>query len=221
MYDLADRHSSAFESGVLEVSIKSVLEKYNFDGIVFDYEFPLRSKDWKVYDEFILSLRKTLGDDFKIGMSMVSWNLKQSKDARNATDFFEVMSYDLWDDDGYHATIEIAQDDIKRMVKKGYDASRLDLGIPFYARPTTGEAYWYDYKAYYDKSSSDGLYKDDETDLTFSFNTYDLVNEKTKWALTNGLGGVMVWHYDCDLPADNDKSLFNAIADAKKEAIAN
>lgn len=218
MYDLADRHNSAFESGVLEASIKSVLEEYNFDGVVFDYEFPLRSKDWKIYDAFILSLRQTLGDDFKIGMSMVSWNLKQSKAAREATDFFEVMSYDLWDDDGYHATMEIAQADIKKMIKKGYDASTLDLGIPFYARPTTKEAYWYDYKTYYDKLSDDGLYEDAETGLTFSFNTYDMVYDKTQWALSNGVGGVMVWHYDCDLPIDNDKSLFRAIAEAKDDA---
>lgn len=219
MYDLADRHNSAFESGVLETSIKSVLEKYSFDGVVFDYEFPLRSKDWKIYDKFILSLRETLGNDYKIGMSMVSWNLKQSKAARNATDFFEVMSYDLWDDDGYHATMKIAQDDIKKMIKKGYDTSKLDLGIPFYARPTTKEAYWYEYKNYYDKMSSDGLYEDDETGLTFSFNTYEMVYDKTQWALANGVGGVMVWHYDCDLPIDNDKSLFHAISNAKDDAI--
>lgn len=219
MYDLADRHTKAFESGKLENNIKAVLDKYGFDGIVFDYEFPLRKKDWKAYDKFIVSLDTVLGDSKKIGMSMVGWNLKQSKEAMQATDFFEVMSYDLWDDDGNHATVEIAKDDIEKFVKKGYDKADLDLGVPFYARPTTREAFWYDYKSYYDKIDENGLCKDSKENLVISFNTYDVINEKTKWAIENGLGGMMIWHYACDVSADNPKSLFNAIDTAKNEAI--
>lgn len=219
MHDLADRHTNAFKSGNLENSIKSVLDEYGFDGVVFDYEFPLRSKDWKAYDKFIVSLDSVLGEDYKIGMSMVGWNLKQSDEAKNATDFFEVMSYDLWDDKGYHATLDIAEDDISKFVKNGYDKATLDLGVPFYARPTTQEAYWYDYKAYYDKLSEDGLYNDSETNLMFSFNTYNVIEEKTQFAVDNGVGGMMVWHYGCDLPADNEKSLFNAIYTVKQNAV--
>lgn len=219
MYDLADRHTNAFESGNLESSIKTVLDKYGFDGVVFDYEFPLRSKDWKAYDKFIVSLNSVLGDEYKIGMSMVGWNLKQSEEAMNATDFFEIMSYDLWDKEGNHATLEIAKDDIDKFVKNGYDKAQLDLGLPFYARPTTQEAYWYDYKTYYDKIDENGLFSDSETGLTFSFNTYDVIKEKTEYALDNGLGGVMVWHYSCDLPKDNEKSLFGAIYSAKESKI--
>lgn len=219
MHDLADRHTNAFESGKLEESIKAVLDKYDFDGIVFDYEFPLRKKDWKSYDKFIVNLDSVLGDEYKIGMSMVGWNLKQSKEAKDATDFFEVMSYDLWDDNGNHATFEIAKDDIELFVKKGYDKATLDLGLPFYARPTTKDAYWYEYKSYYDKLSEDGLYEDKETNLTFSFNTYEDIEEKTQYAIDNGVGGMMIWHYACDLPEDNEKSLFRAIASVKQNAI--
>lgn len=218
MYDLADRNTSAFESGVLETGIKDVLEEYGFDGVVFDYEFPLRKKDWKSFDKFIISLDNVLGDDYKIGMSMVGWNLKQSKEAMDATDFFEIMSYDLWDKEGNHATIDIAKDDIKQFEKKGYDKSKLDLGVPFYARPTTKDGYWYDYKYYCDNLDENGLYDDSETGLTFSFNTYDVIKEKTEIALESGVGGMMVWHYSCDTPADNDKSLFGAIDSAKQEA---
>lgn len=219
MHDLADRNTAAFESGKLENEIKTVLDKYDFDGVFFDYEFPLRNKDWKAFDKFIIGLDYFLGDDYLIGMSMVGWNLKQSKEAMESTDMFEVMSYDLWDDDGNHATTQIAKDDIEKFVKKGYDKAKLDLGVPFYARPTTEEAYWYDYKSYYDKMSDNGLYEDAETGLTFSFNTYDVIKEKTLYALENGLGGMMIWHYSCDVPADNEKSLFGAIDSAKQEFI--
>lgn len=221
MYDLADRNTAAFESGKLEKGILTVLEKYNFDGVVFDYEFPLRKKDWKSFDRFILSLDSVLGEDYKIGMSMVGWNLKQSREAMDAVDFFEIMSYDLWDDNGNHATMDIAADDIEKFVKKGYDKAKLDLGVPFYARPTTKAAYWYSYNGYYDSLDENGLYRDDETGLTFSFNTYDVIQEKTKLAMENGFGGMMVWHYACDVSADNDKSLFRAIDSVKQNAVNN
>ena len=71
----------------------------------------------------------------------------------------------------------------------------------------------------YDKMSDDGLYQDAETGLTFSFNTYDVIKEKTQYALENGLGGMMIWHYACDVPADNENSLFGAIDSAKQEFI--
>lgn len=221
MYDLADRNTAAFESGRLENNIKDVLAKYGFHGVVFDYEFPLRNKDWKAFDKFIINLDSTLGDNYKIGMSMVGWNLKQSEEAREVTDFFEVMSYDLWDDDGNHATTEIAKDDLKLFENKGYDKAKLDLGVPFYARPTTKEAYWYDYKDYYDKIDDNGFYEDKELGLTFSFNTYDVIKEKTEFALESGCGGMMIWHYSCDLNANRDESLFSAIDEVKQNAVSN
>ena len=47
MKDQAERHTNAFESGNLEESIKNVLQKYNFKGVFFDYEFPIKNKFWK------------------------------------------------------------------------------------------------------------------------------------------------------------------------------
>ena len=217
---LADANTKAFKSGKLETEIKDTLEKYGFDGVFFDYEFPLRKKDWKAFDKFIVSLDKVLGDDYLIGMSMVGWNLQQSKEAMEATDLFTVMSYDIWDENGYHASTQMAEDDIEKFINAGYDKAKLDMGVPFYARPTTHDAYWYSYKDYYKKLSEDGLYTDKgETDLVFSFNTYDMIYDKTQWALENGVGGMMVWHYACDVSADNKKSLFNAMEKAKSEAV--
>ena len=40
----SDEHNKAFESGVLEDNIIDVLEKYDFDGVHFDYEYPLTLK---------------------------------------------------------------------------------------------------------------------------------------------------------------------------------
>lgn len=214
MKDQAERHTIAFESGNLEENIKNVLQKYNFKGVFFDYEFPIKNKFWKSYSEFLLSLNETFKDDYDIGLAVAGWDFKLSDRAKSVVDRVELMSYDLWDDDKNHATYEIAEDDIKKMEKSGIDMSKVDLGMPFYARPTDKGAYWYDYKNYYDKIDENGLYDDAETGLTFSFNTPELINKKTKLAIDKGLGGIMVWHHSCDVPADNDKSLYNAVEDA-------
>lgn len=219
MNDLSERYTNAFKTGKLEGNILDLLKKYSLDGVFFDYEFPLKSKYWRAYDEFLISLDSVLGDDYKIGVALADWNAKQSKKAIAVTDFVEVMAYDLWDDDGNHATMDIATKAMQAMIKKGYKKSQLDLGVPFYARPTTKDGYWYDYSSYADKIDKNGLFDDNETGLTFSFNTYSLIAQKTQWAIDNGFGGIMVWHYSCDLPADNDLSLFNAIYNTKQENI--
>lgn len=219
MADQAEHHKVAFESGVLEENIKRFLDEYDFDGIFFDYEYCIKNKYWKDYNRFIVSLRKTLGDDYRIGMALSGWDLKQDKAARDATDFVELMSYDLWDDDGTHSSMELAKNDIELARKAGYDLSKIDLGLPFYARPTTHDGYWYAYKDYYEDLDDKGLYDDEETGLTFSFNTFDVIKQKTTYAIENGCGGVMIWCWSYDTDYGNEKSLFKAIDDAKQEAI--
>ena len=70
---------------------------------------------------------------------------------------------------------------------------------------------------FYDKLDENGLYHEARTGLVFSFNTPRVVYDKTAWAIDNGFGGVMVWNYACDVPADNEASLFRAIARARND----
>lgn len=219
MADLAERNNHSFQSGVLENNLLALLKEDGYDGVFFDYEYAIKKKYWKVYNDFIVSLDNKLGDDYKIGMALAGWDLGQNKAARDATDFVELMSYDLWDDDGTHASIEVMQNDIKLAKKAGYDMSKIDVGIPFYARPTDHGGYWYDYNGWYDKLDEKGFVDDKEVGLTFSFNTYDTVKQKTSIAMEQGCGGVMVWHWACDTEYGNEKSLFKAINEAKAEAI--
>lgn len=213
MADKGALHNQAFESGNLEGEIKALLDDYGFDGVFFDYEYPIDQNSWDGYNAFIVKLDEYLGDGYKIGMALSDWNLQQTPEAMAATDLVELMSYDNWDKDGNHAPYENAANSLQEAVEAGYDRSKVDLGLPFYARPTTEDAYWYDYKTYGSKIDENGLYADPETSLTFSFNTYDVIKQKTVLAAQAGFGGVMVWHYAYDSPASDPKSLFNAVTD--------
>lgn len=216
MVDQATRHSNAFASGKLEQNILNLVKKYNFDGVFFDYEYPLKKQFWNDFDDFLVRLDKKLGNKYIIGAAISPWNTKQSPEGMDVLDMVEVMAYDTWDDDGNHATVSQAKRDILRMIMLGYDKTKLDLGIPFYGRPTNHGAYWYGYNGDVDRIDENGLCYDKSTGLTFSYNTPNMVYEKTSWAIRLGLGGVMVWHYACDAPATHQKSLFNAIETAKK-----
>ncbi len=217
MFALGEVHRKAFGSGNLENNIKKVLETYNLDGVFFDYEFPVAQAHKNAFSSFLVSLDKVLGDDYILGAAEASWCAGLSIRAIRALDMVEVMCYDIWDEDHVHSSFEMTRAVMNGMLMLGYKRSQLDMGIPFYARPTTEEAYWYDYKEYYDKMDENGYAVDPATGLTASFNTPQVVYDKTEWAIKTGFGGVMVWHYSCDLPADNSASLFNAAAQAKAD----
>lgn len=219
MKDQSKYHNMAFKSGNLQKNIKAVLDEYGFDGVFFDYEYPVTQEDWDVFDEFLISLDGYLGDDYRIGTAISAWLTMQSKKAIAVTDMVEVMAYDIWDKDGTHASQWGAEQVILKMLQNGYKPEQMDMGIPFYARPTNQGAYWYGYNGWYDKLDEKGFCYDEETGLTFSFNDYDTVYTKTQWAIKKGLGGAMVWHYSCDVPKDNPKSLFNAMYKAKTDLI--
>ena len=46
-------------------------------------------------------------------------------------------------------------------------------------------------------------------------NSAQLIADKTSFAIDAGLGGIMIWHMTCDLPYDNEFSLFKSINDTK------
>ncbi len=213
----SDEHNKAFESGVLEDNIIAVLEKYDFDGVHFDYEYPVSNKAWRAYNKFLVSLDGKLGDSYTLGVAGNSWNIKFTNSAIEAIDTFELMSYDMVDEEGRHATYEDTVEMIQQLGLKGMPAEKVNVGIPFYSRPTDMSTYWYAYNSCYENMTEDGWYHCDDIDKDFWFNTTDVVARKTDYCIRNGCGGVMIWHYNCDLPSSQEGSLLRAIG----ETVAN
>lgn len=211
----SDEHNKAFESGVLEDNILAVLEKYGFDGIHFDYEYPISLKAWHYYNKFLVSLDKKLGDGYTLGVAGNAWNIKFTNAAIEAIDTFELMSYDLVDDEGRHSTYEDTLDQLSQLGLRGMPAHKVNVGIPFYSRPTDMSAYWYGYNGCYEKMTDDGWYHCDETGKDFWFNTPGVVSQKTDYCIRKGYGGVMIWHYNCDLPSSHGDSLLRAVGETK------
>ena len=209
----SDAHNKAFESGVLEDNIIAVLDKFDFDGVHFDYEYPLSLKAWHNYNKFLVSLDKKLGDAYTLGVAGNAWNIKFSNAAIEAIDTFELMTYDYVDEQGRHATYEDTLEQLHQLGLKGMPLYKVNVGIPFYSRPTDLSAYWYSYNGCYENMTEDGWYHCDEINKDFWFNTPDVVAQKTDYCIRNGFGGVMIWHYNCDLPSTHKDSLLKAIGE--------
>lgn len=205
-------HNKAFNSGVLEDNIIEVLDKYDFDGVHFDYEYPLSNNAWKHYNKFLVSLDKKLGD-YTLGVAGNAWNIKFSTAAIAAIDSFEVMLYDMIDDQGRHATYEDTITMAASVGVYGMPLDKVNIGLAFYSRPTDMSAYWYGYNGCYDGIDENGWYHCDNTDKDFWFNTPDVIAAKTDYAINHGFSGVMIWHYNCDLPSSHEDSLLRAVGE--------
>ncbi len=209
----SDEHNKAFKSGVLEKNIVAVLREYDFDGVHFDYEYPLSGKAWRNYNKFLVSLDKELGD-YTLGVAFVDWNIRFTSKAEKAVDSFELMAYDYVDENGKHATYEDTVKILENTDFGGIAREKINVGLPFYSRPTDMDAYWYGYNGCFESIDENGWYHCPETDKDFWFNTPEVIQQKTEYALNNGYGGVMVWHYNCDLPSTEEGSLFRGISKA-------
>lgn len=44
-------------------------------------------------------------------------------------------------------------------------------------------------------------------------NTHERIVQATQYAIDNGYGGVMIWHYSCDFPSSHKASLLRAIGE--------
>ena len=207
----SDEHNKAFRSGVLENNIIAVLEKYGFDGVHFDYEYPISLKAWHYYNSFLVSLDRRLGKSYTLGVAGNAWNIKFTNAAIKAIDTFELMSYDFVDENGRHATYEGTLEQLQQLGLRGFPIHKVNVGIPFYSRPTDMSAYWYGYNGCYGEINADGWYHCNEINKDFWFNTPDVVAAKTDYCIRNGFGGVMIWHYNCDLPSTQEGSLLRAI----------
>lgn len=208
-------HSQAFidNGDKLATNIMSLLDTYDFDGFYFDYEYPYKAKSRKDFSKFIVKLDEMMGEHI-LGAALSHWNCSLSKSAINALDRVEIMAYDesTWNQHSGFGTKGGALS-ILQFKRKGYDLSKCDLGLPFYGRTHGGEETWPSYAQLVDNIENNPFKNTVSSgeSCVISFNGVQIIKDKTAFANDYGLGGVMVWHYSCDVLYESDMSLFKAI----------
>ena len=213
---------------------------YGLDGVSFDFEHPValtQGDEWTVFFDFCKDLKERLIEEVGPGTLLTaaisSWAVTIPLNfdhtcLEGVIDHIELMAYDNFDKNGNHSSFlndcYQIDSDITIQNKLGLEQMYtnpkiVNLGLPFYSRPTDRRAYWGVYRNvaeelgkftnFYENEMLDGINRGDNY-----YNSYQMIYDKTCYWIDRGYGGVMVWNYDCDVEPSNPLSLWGAIGKA-------
>lgn len=215
--------------------LMKLTETENLDGIDIDFEHPRSQEDAVNLNAFIQELSAKLHPQAKelsiavhskihsvtgteLGFIMYEPTMFQYVDHVN------IMAYDGQWDGGYHATNLSPYPFTKNIVNywttlfdtHNLSKEKLVLGVPFYAQPEDPKSKQVSYDALI-KNHPDNAGKDSVNlnGTTYYYNGEETIHRKTKLALDNGFGGMMMWEVGLD--AKGEHSLTAAISAEMKK----
>lgn len=153
---------------------------------------------------------------FLLSIATSAFNNKFTKEAIEALDQVEIMSYDNVDHTGHHSSFTSgAVQPVEYMLSIGFSKEQLNLGLPFYARPTDGGPIWIDIDdpAYTPADKFQNLSKD------MWFSSPQMTRDKVAYAIANDLGGMMIFTLAEDLPYNHELSGARVIKETIDERI--
>lgn len=196
-----------YKDAVVTNTVDFLLE-YGFDGVSYDWEYP-NKEQWDMFSDHIVALKTALSEfDLKISCAVCPWNFYMREDAIQALDQIEIMSYDLFDENGNHSSFAGgAVQPVQYFLEKGFQPEQINLGLPFYARPDDGGVIWINY--------DDPGYTPSDRFQNYSngmwFSGTQMTFDKTAYAIENDLGGMMIFTATEDIPYSEDNSLLKSL----------
>ncbi|MCL2023601.1 MAG: glycoside hydrolase family 18 protein [Oscillospiraceae bacterium] len=197
-------------------------EKYQFDGVDIDWEYPQNANDWAIYNKFITRLDDGLHEnnpDAILTGALSAWALGMSPEVLQRFDQIQFMAYDGNDRDGFQSSLQQAQEGLNNFIANGADISKINIGIAAYGRPLNGTPFWAEWRNLDTANYWDSKYynvQDGEQIYDGTFCAPALAGDKTAYALFSGAGGVMVFRVACDKTMDDPNSVARGIENALK-----
>lgn len=205
-------------------SIIKNLNRFGFDGLDIDYEFPQSDEDFRIFNEFLVEVKRRMvgesntGDRALLSCAFGTRDIHCTQQAIDAIDIVNCMAYDIMDQDGQHSSFwGCAVQPAVYLESLGFSKDQINLGIPFYGTQTEALMEQYIYNAlehqdYFNNFYTVSSYSDGSPTEVY-FNSPALVRDKTAYAFLSGYGGIMVWHLTCDVPYESELSLWRASFD--------
>ena len=174
-----------------------------FDGADYDWEFPKGQAEEAAFMALLVETKRAfLPHHLRLSMAMAPWQEITSA-AAAAVDEFNLMTYY---DEAHRAALPHAEDDLRGLLSKGMPPQKVFLGMPFYGESLADANVTPPYadiiRQYRPAPGVDEV-------GGLAFNGRDTVRAKTRYALAQGLGGVMIWEIGQD--ATGAASLARAI----------
>nr|WP_077215337.1 glycoside hydrolase family 18 protein [Bacillus dakarensis] len=209
--------------------ITTLTQRENLDGIDIDFEHPRTQSDAENLTIFMKELRNQLQNkELSIAVNAKVHSVAGTEinnviyhpNMFQYVDYVNIMAYDGQWDGEYNAANLSPFPHNQNIVRywttlfddHGLSREKLVLGVPLYAQPENPEIKQVSYGAIIDNSPENA--KSDTVVLngtTYHYNGVETVQKKTKLALDNGFGGMMLWEAGHD--ADGAYSLSGTISD--------
>ena len=236
-YSTEERHNLAMTgqaAQTLTENLLKLIERYELDGISFDYEYPSESKSFEVFTDYLKALDEKLPEGKLLTAAISEWQIGTATfvpENLNVLDSIEVMAYDMFDDRGNHSSFyNSCFKLLQSLQKKGIGLDKINLGLPFYSRPSDADNFWGDYGAAAEsmgrwENGTDffGTYTDLDGNKGSQYNYLNGVGmtyDKTCHAIHCGAGGVMIWHVGTDyISADARKAEEYSLMGAIEKAV--
>ena len=177
-------------------NILKLCREYSLDGIDIDWEFP-QEEEWDSFSLLLVQLKQLLSSQpqpIALSVALYPQQNQLNAEAMQALDRVHLMAYDQFDQQGFHSTLQTAQEAVEQLLQQGADVGQLSLGIPAYGRPLDASAQWIFYK----DIPQDISRENPDLDGEIFFNSAATTAAKTQFACDSKLGGVMLYHLLCD-----------------------
>ncbi len=183
-------------------AVISLTDQYNLDGIDIDWEYPdPNSAESDNYSMLMNSLSSAMHTRGKILTAAVVGEGSTGGGIKNEVfgyvDFLNLMAYDA--NNGDHSPYSYAVTSINYWANRGLVASKIVLGVPYYAHPS-----WAAYNTKVGQNSANACRDTDGSDY---WNGIPTIRQKAQ--LARSYGGIMTWELSQDTSGSN--SLLNAM----------
>ncbi len=210
--------------------LDKIADRENLDGIDVDFEHPRSNEDAQNLDLFIRELYSKLHPKNKElsiavhakihgGTGTEAQFVQYKPDMFQFTDYVNIMAYDGQWDGGYNAanlspypfTEKIVTYWSNLFTTHHLSKEKLVLGVPFYAQPENPAIKQISYAAIINSDPANAARDTVEMNgTTYHYNGDPTIQKKTKLAMDNGFGGMMLW--EAGLDAQGAHSLTGTIS---------
>ena len=174
-----------------------------FDGVDYDWEFPANREEHGAYNKLLQETAEAFRPHGLRVTVALGHTQHLDQAAYDAVDAVHLMTYDMG---VRHATQRDAASSVRRLIQSGAPKEKIVLGVPFYGRKMDDR----DVAMAYDSILKQFAPSPNEDEAGgFYFNNIETIRGKTRYALQEGLAGIMIWELSMD--TNNETSLLKTI----------